>query len=349
MFLTTEGGAMKIIAAPLHLFLIACTLLALLQGCVRVQGPTGSQSSVSLSEVTTASSVSPDGQPLAVSSIFSATTPAIYVTAKLNNAPKNTTVGVRWVYVQDDSGRQVNQQIKEDSTAASGTRYVSFSIQPSAGAWGSGQYSAALLMNGNEVTSARFTVQSTTKSTAQAPTISYFKAVPEAISTGQAVTLSWSVTDATRVDISTIGTVAPSGNAIVTPVIGVEYQLTATNNAGSTSMKVRIAVTSFNSDKPELVITDFRVEGDKAYYKIKNIGGVNAKQSTTFLFVEGNQRASSMVDGLAAGEEREQYFPNFAWTYGSARSFRVPVRVCADALNVIGEYDENNNCLAIDW
>ena len=338
---------MKRILAVVSLLLFVCVSLSLWPGCIKLQTPPSSQGPLSLSEVTTAISVSPDGQPLSSAHVFLASTPAIYVTAKVTNAPENTSITARWFYVKDETGKAVNQQLSEDSATAKGTRYVSFSRQSTS--WGSGEYSVSLLMNGKEVTNVQFTVQPIQQANVPAPTISYFKAVPEAISTGQAVTLSWSVIGANTLQISTIGTVAPTGNVIVTPVNSVEYQLTATNNAGTTTMKVNITVTSFNTDKPELVITDFHVEGDKAYYKIKNIGGVDSKQSTTFLFIEGNNRASSIVDNLPAGEERQQYFPNFVWTYGANRSFKIPLRICADGLNQIGEYDENNNCLVVDW
>ena len=349
MFLKIKVAGMKSSIKTTSLPVVAIICLLSLSACIKIQNSGASQVPVSLSEVSTASSVSPEGQPLSVSTIFLANTPAIYVTAKVNNAPENTTIGAKWFYVKDDTGKELDQQLGEDSLSAKGTRYVSFTRQAPGGAWGSGQYSVSLLINGKEITNAQFTVQPVQQANIPAPTISYFKALPEAISTGQAVTLSWSVTDSTSVQISTVGQVAPLGNTIVTPINSVEYQLTATNGAGSTSMKVNITVTSFNSDKPDLVITDFRVEGDKAYYKIKNIGGVQAKQTTTVLYIEGVNKDSSVVDILAPGEEREQYFQHFPWPYGSGRTFKTPVRVCADALNQIGEYDKNNNCLVIDW
>ncbi|MBN1691400.1 MAG: hypothetical protein JW901_10280, partial [Dehalococcoidia bacterium] len=164
-----------------------------------------------------------------------------------------------------------------------------------------------------------------------------------------AVTLSWSVSGTTQADISTIGSVEPSGTRSVTPASSTEYVLTATNNAGTTSMKAKVDVTSFGKDKPELVITGFRVEGNKAYFKIKNVGGGHSKPSTAYLFVEGSKRASCLVEPLSGDEERELPFPNYEWSYGSGRTFRLPVRVCADALDQVLEYDENNNCLSMDW
>lgn len=191
------------------------------------------------------------------------------------------------------------------------------------------------------------------------PTILFFKAMPEAISTGQAVTLSWSTRDATSVTLSGIGDVPPTGNKIVVPVNSREYTLTASNKAGSTSLAVSIDVTSYISDKPDLTIIDFRVEGKKACYKIKNIGQTavipesytnpNARPSLTYLYVDGTYRDASRVEVLAPGEERELCFPNYEWTHGSTRTFSLPVRICADVQNQIGEYDKNNNCLVLDW
>ena len=349
MFLIIEVDVMNIVVKSMRFLLLFVICLTLLPGCLKLQSPAASKGPVSVSEVSTAGSVSPDGQPLSVSTSFLANTPVIYVTAKLTDAPPDTNISARWFYVKNDTGNTINQQLGEDSLTGKGTMYVSFKRQPSTGAWDSGQYSVSLLVNGSEVANKQFTVQSVQKADVPAPTISFFKAVPEAISTGQSVTLSWSVADATLVQISTIGTVPPTGTMTVTPVNSVEYQLTAKNNVGTTSMKANITVTSFNTDKPELVITDFSVQGNKAYYKIKNIGGVHSKASTTYLYIEGTKRSSSLAEVLAPGEERDQYFPNFEWTYGAGRTYKLPVRICADGLNQIGEYDENNNCLVVDW
>ena len=69
----------------------------------------------------------------------------------------------------------------------------------------------------------------------------------------------------------------------------------------------------------------------------------------TYLYIDGTYRASALTDILSAGQERLQEFPNYEWSYGAARAYKLPVRVCADAQNVVGEYDEQNNCLNLDW
>jgi hypothetical protein len=287
--------------------------------------------------------------PLSVASVFLANTPNIYVAGSVSDAPQDTLVTAQWVLVKDSTGKLLNQVLFNDSSTVTGTRNISFSHPSPAGGWQGGQYAISLQLNGKEVTTAQFTVQSVQAANVPAPTISYFKAVPDTIDTGQSVTLSWSTTDATSVNISGVGNVADQGTTIVTPVNSAEYTLKATNNVGTTTAKVNIYVTSYISDKPDLVITDFHVEGNQAFYTIKNIGGVPAKPSTTFLYIQGDNKASSLVDILPSGSERTQAFPNFQWTYGPIRNYTLPVRVCADGLKAIGEYNKDNNCMQINW
>jgi len=331
----------------LLIIFISMTIAA---GCIKVTNPAANQGTATLSEITTATTVSPEGQPLTVAGTFLASTSTIYVTAKVSNAPENTGVTAKWVYVKNEAGQTISQPLAEETRTAKGTQYVAFSRQAVTGTWGSGQYSVSLWLNGRETATAEFTVQPLQKANVPAPTISYFRAIPESIMAGQAVTLSWSVSDATQVSVSPIGTVSPSGSYIVTPANSAEYSLTASNSAGSTSMKASVRVTSYISDKPDLVITDFKVEGARASFKVKNIGGVNTvKPAVTYLYIDGNYKASSLTDILSAGQERWQEFPNFDWSHGVQRSFRIPVRICADAQDVVGEYDEINNCLNLDW
>lgn len=325
-------------------------ILMLSAGCIKVNNQAGNQGPASLSEITTATTVSPEGQPLTVASTFLASTPTIYVTAKVSNAPENTSVTAKWFYVNNEAGQPVSQPLAEETKPARGTQYVAFSRQAVTGTWGSGQYSVSLSLNGKATATAEFTVRPLQKANVPAPTISYFRAIPESIMAGQAVTLSWSVSDATQVSISPIGSVSAAGNYIVTPANSAEYSITASNSAGTTSMKTSVRVTSYISDKPDLVITDFKVEGARASFKVKNIGGVNTVVPTsTYLYIDGNYKASSLTDILSAGQERWQELPNYDWSYGAQRSFRVPVRICADAQDVVGEYDEKNNCLNLDW
>ncbi|MGZ8802844.1 MAG: hypothetical protein ACXWZL_09615, partial [Mycobacterium sp.] len=80
--------------------------------------------------------------------------------------------------------------------------------------------------------------------TPAAPTAT-FSVSPASVNAGQAATLSWSSTNATSVTISpTVGTVAASGSASVTPAQTTTYTLTASGGGGSVSRTVTVTVAS---------------------------------------------------------------------------------------------------------
>ncbi len=81
-------------------------------------------------------------------------------------------------------------------------------------------------------------------STANTPTprIQFFTATPAQVNPGQSSTLSWSVTGATSVSISGLGTVASTGSAPVSPTVTTTYTLTATNAAGTSTATVTVVV-----------------------------------------------------------------------------------------------------------
>jgi len=332
---------------------VLSVLLIVLSGCVRVNpdvAPPPDPAAMSLSEVTTAAVVDDQGQAMGVArEDFNADTPTIYLSARINNAPPDTEVTAEWLFFKDSNNKELNRSLYDDSITLQGTRYFSFGHPAPSSQWEPGQYIIRINVNGREYANARFKVEVPQKADVPAPTITFFKAEPEAITWGQAVVLSWSTTAATKVDLSAVGSVQPVGNKIVTPAVSQEYILSATNSVGTTTKKVYVEVTSFNTDKPELVIVDFWVSGDKAYYKIRNVGGAEAKETRTGLYVNGLAADQSRVEILAPGQERTYAFPILKWTYGANRTYKIPVRVCADDYNNISEYDKNNNCLVLDW
>lgn len=81
-----------------------------------------------------------------------------------------------------------------------------------------------------------------------APTIVTFTASPGSITPGQSATLSWQVTGATQIAIDNgVGTVQASGSVTVTPGQTVTYQLTATNNGGTTTGQAVVTVSGNSS------------------------------------------------------------------------------------------------------
>jgi peptidoglycan-associated lipoprotein len=77
------------------------------------------------------------------------------------------------------------------------------------------------------------------------PTINYFTAEPSTVSSGQPVSLRWSVTDATKIELDNgIGEVSPDGRRAVYPTATTTYALTATGTGGTTTSSVTVTVST---------------------------------------------------------------------------------------------------------
>ncbi|MBC8089668.1 MAG: hypothetical protein H7Z40_20590, partial [Phycisphaerae bacterium] len=76
------------------------------------------------------------------------------------------------------------------------------------------------------------------------PVINQFAASPSSALTGQAVTLSWTVTGATTVALSPNAGTISGNSAVVTPTGATSYQLSATNCAGTTTALATVSVTA---------------------------------------------------------------------------------------------------------
>lgn len=96
---------------------------------------------------------------------------------------------------------------------------------------------------GSTTATAQVVVSGGASSVAVRAVVNSFNARPKCISKGCPTTLSWSVSNATSVSIDQgIGPVPPSGTRSVSPTASTTYTLTATNDAGSTTAKVQVAV-----------------------------------------------------------------------------------------------------------
>ena len=209
------------------------------------------------------------------------------------------------------------------------------------------------------------TSPTSSEETAAVPIINSFDASPKAINPGQSVTLSWNVSNATTVTIQpSAGSVGPSGTAQASPATTTTYTLTATNPAGSqtSSITVTVTATPAAAGKPDLVITDIWLAAKIVYYKIKNQGNADAKNSKSYLYVNGLREANGHAAEIAAGEEITESFTNYQWNLGLPSSAisgdfdtmediltTYLVKICADVDNVIAESDEGNNCSSTIW
>jgi uncharacterized protein (UPF0333 family) len=108
-------------------------------------------------------------------------------------------------------------------------------------ATGSQSYTFRLVVKDNYGGQGAARVHITTASSS-APIIASFTANPTAITSGQAATLAWSVSGATTVTISNVGSVQPTGTASVSPTATTTYTLTATNSNGSVNATATVVV-----------------------------------------------------------------------------------------------------------
>ena len=83
------------------------------------------------------------------------------------------------------------------------------------------------------------------------PTVT-LNASPAAVNAGETVTLSWSSTNATDLDIQPeVGKVAPEGHTPVQPASSTTYVITATGPGGSANASARVTVTPAAAEQPK--------------------------------------------------------------------------------------------------
>jgi len=83
------------------------------------------------------------------------------------------------------------------------------------------------------------------------PTVT-LNASPAAVNAGGTVTLSWSSTNATDLDIQPeVGKVAPEGHTPVQPASSTTYVITATGPGGSANASARVTVTPAAAEQPK--------------------------------------------------------------------------------------------------
>ena len=180
------------------------------------------------------------------------------------------------------------------------------------------------------------------------PVVSYFTANPPIISAGSSTTLSWSVSNATSVDIQPgVGSVGFVGTALVSPAVSTDYTLTAINGGWVYYMTITVLVTGAPAaGEPDLIIEDISRSGDKISYKIKNQGGVAAGASISTLLVDGAVAANDSVGSLSSGESKTETFTGYAY------ACTLPgdtVEVRADTGGAVTEGSEANNSLTVSW
>jgi len=290
------------------------SLAITLPGCVKLN--TGGTTSQLISDATLATAVDSDSKPLNPSNTFPVSTENIYVSLKLNNAPSNTQVTGKLVYLGGEAASMANSTLFNQTLSGQGTKYLSFAIKPPPGGFPQGNYQASLSANGQELASLPFTVQNLAAPTS-GPVIGKFTATPDTVAAGQPVTLNWDTSNATRVTLQPeIGTLPASGTRTITPMTTTTYNLTAANDSGATTSQLIVQVGQALAGAPDLIITKLWLEGCTIYYRIKNTGAIDSPQTYTYLYFDNMfppMGGTSFVDTLKPGEERGAQFSSYQW------------------------------------
>ena len=128
------------------------------------------------------------------------------------------------------------------------------------------------------------TAPSNSPSTTGIPAIISFSASPGNISSGAASTLSWSVANATSVNIQPgIGNVAASGSKAVTPGTSTQYILIATNPSGSNQASTRVIVSSGTTSTTDIFSGTTGTSTDTQHNQLNPSGTITEQGPTTFV------------------------------------------------------------------
>jgi len=350
--------------------LLLPALLFTVPGCVKVKVADQNGPSAAVSDATLANAVDRDGRPINASTTFLVNAEVIYLSVRLNNAPANTQVLVKLTYQGGEMPGLANTTMYNNTKTGQGTGYLAFAMTPPPGGFPQGDYLVQVTANGQEVTSTPFKVENLSAQKGW-PRINKFSATPTSVPQGQSVTLTWDISDATRISLQPeIGSIPAVGTRSVTPMVTTTYQLTASNDAGASKAQATVYVTAPLAGQPDLNIMEIWLEGNMIYYRIKNAGKIDSPQTYTHIYVDNLAPAmggSSFVDVLKPGQEKVLTFSSYQWPYGvdgtgglgdwnpdSGMPFdpslqNHTVKVCADATDKATEADEINNCLYKIW
>jgi len=290
-------------------------------GCGVKFNPSGKTSSSALiSDTTLATDIASQSKPVSATNAFTVTTEKIYLSFKLNNAPANTQVMAKLTYLGGEAANLANSSMFNSSQAGEGNGYMSFAMKAPPGGFPQGNYEAEISSSGQDPIKIPFTVQNLSTQKGW-PAVNTFTASQDTVAAGQSVTLSWDVSDATRITLQPeIGTIMASGTRSVTPSVTTTYKIIAANDAGSTTREITVTVGAAVTGAPDLIITDVWLEGCMVYYKIKNIGTNDTPGTTTYIYVDNlltTMGWSSFVDILKPGQEKSMVFSSYQWPWCS--------------------------------
>jgi hypothetical protein len=280
--------------------------------------------------------VDSDGRPLNSATFFTVDTPRIICSVSTTGLPVTGELGAKWLY---NSGGQW-KTFKEESLAVAGGPYLVFPVDAPDTGWVSGDYSVDLLLDSKPLSSAGFTVQAAPG--IPLPEIINFSAVPDTITAGQSLTLSWNVNEASRIEIKPdIGSVQAGGSRLVSPTADTTYTLTALNSGGASSKSVNVIVQPYETRHASLIVVDLFRQVAMVYYTVRNVGDATSNPSSSELYVGNSVAATGYIPPMAPGETRTLVFGSFSWSY----VYDTAATVCVDTKAENGQPGGTDSCL----
>ncbi len=141
----------------------------------------------------------------------------------------------------------------------------------------------------------RFTVGTASATVAVAKPTAQLSAAMAQVNCGDATQLKWSATDAPRVEISTLGSVSPSGDQSVQPKQTTTYELTAFGPGGTAASSASVNVNS-------AIQANLQLSPDEVHYK--RIGDKVVQDDNTALNWSAANASNISIEGVGTVDAR---------------------------------------------
>jgi len=100
-----------------------------------------------------------DNRPVGVTTTFTIEDNAIFCSARLSRAPRDTVVKAKWIYVKGELEELSNEVLATGSVTSSGTQYISFSLLRGNQIWARGEYRVILSIADKELVDLPFEIK----------------------------------------------------------------------------------------------------------------------------------------------------------------------------------------------
>ena len=168
--------------------------------------------------------------------------------------------------------------------------------------------------------------------TASAPTISSFTANSSTISAGQSVTLSWSVSNATSLQINPGAmNVTGTSSIAVLPMASTAYTLTATNAVGSVSQSVNVTVTvsppATNKTVSFSTNPSYVANPERGFHHWLDMSATQSSYSTIYTKGERLAILVARLDSFRSSDLSASFLSSLSAQFGFARIAGVKVNI----------------------